>query len=145
VGSVSQEQDSLSVQEAGAETELTAFRLTGERMALFDAINAQRNSDYGEIGKLPFTLPAEGLPKNFGDAFFLHDSNKPRAVTTVAVTKRVQGLLDDTQTAKKDLDRIFAAERIEAAIESGTAVMELAKKAVDAVQGLADGLKAMKK
>jgi hypothetical protein len=138
--------DLASKMRRDAEAELAAFRLTGDRMALFDEANAQRKSDFGEFSKLPFTLVTEGLPKTFGDIFFLHESNKPKAVTLVTVTKRVSGLLDDALAAKKDLDKVFALDRAEAAAsEAIGAMMGLAKKLVEAAQGLADALKGLKK
>jgi hypothetical protein len=104
-----------------AEDALLVFRLTGERRAWVDEANAVRKSTFGDISKLPHEPAGAGLPVDFGDGFFPHDSHKATALTLATAKARIKALQALLDSAKKDLVDLEAEEaelKKEAATES---------------------------
>jgi hypothetical protein len=81
----------------------TFFRETGNRKKLFDKVNAVRNLTFAALAKMPHDNV--GLPRNFADLFFLHESSSDErpAATLDAIDQELADL--EKQVAKKQEQR----------------------------------------
>jgi predicted phage tail protein len=99
---------------ATAQQEYRAFRLTGEYSQLVEKLNADRKSIYGELSKLPHEPQGKGLPGDFADRFFRHETRRNKKYTVDSVRKQItalEGQLDNLRATLEELEKKEAAKR----------------------------------
>lgn len=97
-----------------ARQEHRAFRLTGEHSQFIDNLNAARKTIYGELNKLPHLPEGKGLPGDFADRFFRHETRRNKKLSVESVSKQItalEGQLDKLRATLAELEKKEAAKR----------------------------------
>lgn len=90
------------------ETQIGFFRDTGNRKKLFSKVNAVRKQTHGDLSKMPHEKL--GLPTNFADLFFLHESNAAEKPPTLDSIDKELAILEQQLTEKKEQRKALEAE-----------------------------------
>ncbi len=97
-----------------AESDLETHRTVGDKRTLVDAVNAARQTADGMVSTMPHGKPELGLPADFGDRFFLHDT-APKKAGKTRLEKQLLSLQTKTDTVKARLGAVTAAATEKAA------------------------------
>ncbi len=126
-----------------AQQEFRTFRLTGGYSQFVDAMNAGRKTVHGELGKLRHQPEGKGLPTDFADRFFRHETRRNKKQTVDAVRARIAALQAELAKetaalaaleakAKSEEEAEQARKALEAELaEAETARAELEKKTAE--------------
>ncbi len=106
---------------ATARQEYRAFRLTGEYCQFVEKLNADRKSLYGELSKLPHGPQGKGLPGDFADRFFRHETRRNKKLSVDSVQKQIEALEAQREGLRATLEEL---EKQEAAKQAATAARE---------------------
>ncbi|APR76475.1 Hypothetical protein A7982_01822 [Minicystis rosea] len=132
---------------AAAEAAWDAFRLAGERKALFDAYNALAASTYGGLKAIVHDQPDLDLGTEWASSFYLHASRSGGPTTVAqaaAIVKRLEGELAGAQQTHAALvSQQQAAEEAAALAEKAVAAAKRAE--TDAKQKQREAGEALKK
>jgi hypothetical protein len=123
------------------ETKSRFFREVGNRKKLFDKVNAVRKTTYGELAKMPHEVV--GLPSNFADLFFRHESSgadeEEESEPTVATLDEEIGALEQELEQKRGQRTALEAEtKKREETEKQAAIAKLQKEAAEAAQKVAE-------
>ena len=106
---------------ATAQQEYRAFRLTGELSQFVEKLNADRKSLYGELSKLPHEAEGKGLPGDFADRFFRHETRRNKKLSVDLVQKQITALEAQLEGLRATLEEL---EKKEAAKQAASAERE---------------------
>ncbi|UQA55551.1 hypothetical protein [Polyangium aurulentum] len=114
---------------ATAQQEYRAFRLTGEYSQFVEKLNADRKALYGALSKIPHGPEGKGLPGDFADRFFRHETRRNKKVTVDSVQKQITTLEAQLQGLRATLDELKKkeAEKQAASAERETLEAQLAQ------------------
>ncbi|MDI1475704.1 hypothetical protein [Polyangium sp. y55x31] len=117
-----------------AQQEFRSFRLTGGYSKLVDAVNTGRKTVHGELGKLRHQPEGKGLPADFADGFFRHETRRNKKQTLDAVRARLSALTAELEKETATLAALEAkakreeeAEQARKALEAELAAAEQAR------------------
>ncbi|MCU0690294.1 MAG: hypothetical protein MUF54_02725 [Polyangiaceae bacterium] len=97
------ERAKAAVTDRAAKCQTTSeFRTIGHRQQYIEKLNAARKLLWGRLAEMQHTHP--GLPSNFADQFFLHESRVEQPAPTVdSLTALIEGLTAQLRQAQTDL------------------------------------------
>ncbi len=103
---------------ATAQQEYRAFRLTGEYSGFVGKLNAGRKLLYGELSKTSHEPGGKGLPSDFADRFFRHETRRNKKLSVDSVREQItalEGQLDALRGTLVELEKKEAAKQAEIA------------------------------
>lgn len=123
------------------ETQNRFFREVGNRKKLFDKVNAVRKTTYGELAKLPHEVV--GLPSNFADLFFRHDTSgaeeeEESEPTVASLGEEITALEQELEQKRAQRAALEAETKKRDEAERQAAIAELQKVAAEAAQKAAE-------
>lgn len=124
------------------ETRSRFFREVGNRKKLFDRANVVRKTTYGELARMPHEIV--GLPSNFADLFFRHDSNSGAEAeeegepTVESLDEEIASLEQQIEQKREQRAALEAETKKSKEAERQASIAELQKQAAEAAQKVAE-------
>jgi len=95
-----------------ARSDLETYYSIGDYKDVVDALNALRKATYGKLGELVHKLPAENLPSDFPETFFLRESRQTEP-TLDSVEQQISRLGDQLKKLNTLRDGLIAEEELQ--------------------------------
>lgn len=116
--------DDAVAEVANATQAYRVFRLTGDYKEFVDKLNLARKDVYGALGKLPHSDPGQGLPSDFANDFFKHETRRNKKVTIEMLRGRIENLKEELETQMTVLAAMEAKAQANAAAQAAQKALE---------------------